>query len=127
MALSETQVFGFSENVQELYVKERAMLKAAGYDVDEMLRILKKVHEETVALNAQQESLKRQLRETSIKLREFKRKLYNLTSGYIDAAMTAVEKSSPAAKIIRRLRSRIHRPGATDEEPAVQPVPEKTS
>ena len=126
MGLSETQVLGFSENVQELFEKEREALLKAGFDVDEMLRILKEVHDETVALNAKQESLKRQLRDTSIKLRKFKQKLYNLASGYVDAAMTAVEKSSPAAKIIRRLRSRIHRPDR-QERPTVEPVPVRTS
>ncbi len=125
MSLSETQVFGFSENVQELFEKERAVLVRAGFDVDAMLLNLKQLHGETLAMNAQQESLKRQLRDITNSLKAMKRKLYNLTSGYIDAAMTAVEKSSPAAKIIRRLRSRIRRPGL-DESPVIPPVLEKT-
>jgi len=126
VSLSETQILGFSENVQELFEKERAALKAAGYDVDAMLQILKQVHAQTLAQNAQQESLKRQLRDTTIRLKSLQKKLYNLTSGYIDAAMTAVDKGSPAAKIIRRLRSRIRRPDLA-EVPQVQPVPEKTA
>jgi len=126
VSLSETQIIGFSENVQELFVKERDALKAAGYDVDAMLRILKQVHADTVTMGSRQESLKRQLREATDGLEKLRRKLYNLTSGYVDAAMTAVEKSSPAAKIIRRLRSRIHRPGV-EPIPPVEPRPVKTS
>jgi len=125
MSLSEAQILGFSENVQELFVKEGEALRKAGMDPAAMLQILKQVHAEAVALNAQQESLKRQLRDTSKKLEQLWQKLYNLASGYIDAAMTAVEKSSPAAKIIRRLRSRISRPDS-EEKPAVQPMPVKT-
>ena len=94
-------------------------------DVDEMLRIHQKLHDEAVALNARQESLKRELRETSIKLRKCMRKLYNLSSGYIETAMTAVERGSPAAKIIRRLRSKIQRPDREEQLP-VQPAPIKT-
>jgi len=126
MGLSEAQIFGFSENVQELFEKERAVLEKAGYNVDEMLKILKQVHADTLAINAEQESLKRQLRNTTTRLKTMKRKLYNLTSGYIDSAMTAVEKSSPAAKIIRRLRSRIRRPDL-DERITIKPTPEKTT
>ena len=90
--------------------------------MDAMLQILKRVHGDTLAQNAQQESLKRQLRETTIKLRKCMGKLYNLSSGYIETAMTAVERGSPAAKIIRRLRSRIRR---TDlkENPIAEPLP----
>ena len=103
----------------------RAPLIAAGYNADEMLRILKEIHDEAVALNAKQEELKRDLRDTSIRLRKCMRKLYNLASGYIDSAMTAVDKGSPAAKIIRRLRSRIQRPDREEPLP-VQPAPMKT-
>ncbi len=39
--------------------------------------------------------------------------------------MTAVDKSSPAAKIIRRLRSKIQRPDREEPLPA-QPAPMKT-
>ncbi len=98
------------------------MLTAAGHDVDKMLRIHQELHDETVALNAKQEDLKRELRETTIKLQKLLRKLYNLSSGYIETAMTAVERGSPAAKIIRRLRSRI-RKADKDDGSAVRPVP----
>ena len=125
MSLSETQILGLSENTHELYVEIRPALKAAGHDVDEMLRIHQQLHDEAVALNAKQEALKRELKETTIKVRKCMRKLYNLSSGYVDTAMTAVERGSPAAKIIRRLRSRIRRPDV-DESPTVQPAPVKT-
>jgi uncharacterized tellurite resistance protein B-like protein len=126
MSLTEAEILGLSENVQELFVNVKVALKGAGYDADKMLEILKQVHAETVALNAQQEALKRQLRDTSKRLEVLFQKLYNLASGYIDAAMTSVDKSSPAAKNIRRLRSRIRRPNLA-ESPAVQPAPEKTA
>jgi len=123
--LSDTQTFGFSTNVLELLVKVVAALNAAGFNGDEMRENLQKMHDKAAALNAQQEQLKRDLRDTSIELRKCMRELYNLASGYVDSAMTAVERSSPDAKIIRRLRSRIRRPNV-EESPAVQPAPMKT-
>jgi hypothetical protein len=125
MTLSETQTLGFSSTVQKTFLEEGAALRTAGYDPDAMQRNLKRLHDEVVALGADQEDLKRQLKDKTKQLNDGLKRLYNLTSGGVDALMTAVEKSSPAAKNIRRLRSRIRRSDYV-ESPAVQPVPMKT-
>jgi TolA-binding protein len=125
MTLSETQTLGFSSTVQKTFVEESQALKTAGYDPDAMQSNLKQLHDEVVTLGTEQEDLKRQLKDKTKELNAGLKRLYNLTSGGVDALMTAVEKSSPAAKIIRRLRSRIRRSDYV-ESPDVQPVPMKT-
>ncbi len=126
MALSEAQLLGYSETVHKTFGEERAAMKAAGYDPDAMARNLKGLHDEVVEVGAKQEDLKRELRDTTKRLEVLSKRLSNLTSGGVDALMTAVERSSPAAKIIRRLRSRITRPDG-DTTPPVEPAPIKTA
>jgi len=113
-----------SDTVQKTMEEEQAAMRATGYDPDAMNRNLKQVHDDTVAEDAHQEDLKRQLRGSTDRLKALRKRLYNLTSGGVDALLTAVDRSSPSGKIIRRLRSRIIRPDS-NEPPAVKPVPEK--
>lgn len=124
MALSQAQLLGMSDTVQKTMEEEQAAMKATGYDPDAMNRNLKQVHDDLVAEDAHQEDLKRQLRGSTDRLKALRKRLYNLTSGGVDALLTAVDRSSPSGKIIRRLRSRITRPDSK-EPPTVKPVPEK--
>jgi uncharacterized coiled-coil DUF342 family protein len=124
MSLSEAQLLGMSDTVQKSIDEEQAAMKATGYNPDAIRNNIKQVHDEVVAEDAHQEDLKRQLRESTERLKVLCKKLYNLTSGGVDALLTAVDRSSPAGKIIRRLRSRIARPNPK-EVPAIQPIPQK--
>jgi hypothetical protein len=124
MTLSVAQLLGMSDTVQKTMEQEREPMKATGYNPDAMEANLKKVHDDFVAEDARQEDLKRDLRDSTRRLEALKKQLYNLTSGGVDALLTAVDRSSPSGKIIRRLRSRITRPDS-NEAPAVKPVPEK--
>jgi len=125
MALSQAKLLGAAETVGKTMDEEQAAMIASGSDPATMKRNLMKVHDDLVAEEAHQEDLKRQLKESTDRIEALRKKLYNLTSGGVDALLTAVDRSSPAGKIIRRLRSRLSRPDR-DEVPALQPIPEST-
>ena len=114
------QVLGFSEDTQEVCEKERTTLGKAGVDVDVVLAQIQMLHEQTVALNAQQEALKRQLRQTTETYTRTLQSLYVVCSGALDMAIAAMRKDSPAAKNLQRLRSRIRRPRKAEEVVPVQ-------
>ena len=104
------QILGFSEDVQKNVGKEASALDKKGTDAEKMLEQLKEQHEQVSALNAQQESLKRQLKATTSAYMEARLRLYVWCSGALDTVMAAVEKNSAAARNLQRLRSRIRRP-----------------
>ena len=125
MSLSVAKLLGMSDSVHKSIDEERVAMKATGYEPDAMRNNIKQAHDEVVAEDAHQEDLKRQLRESTQRLEGLCKKLYNVTSGGVDALLTAVDRSSPAGKIIRRLRSRLSRPDPK-EVPAIQPIPQKS-
>ncbi len=110
MGFSHAQILGFSKDVQKVLDEERAALKQMGVDVRELIAQIQRPHEQTVAVNAQQEDLKRQLKATTVTYMATRRKLYVIASGALDTAMASVEKNSDAAKNLRRLRSRVRAP-----------------
>jgi hypothetical protein len=113
------QTLGFSGDVQNVFKKEKKSLKRAGVDAETVVRRIRGLHDRTASLNARQESLKRQLRQTTVAYVATQKKLYVVCSGAVDTAMAALEKNSPAAKNIQRLRSRIRKPRG----PAAIPPP----
>jgi len=114
------QTLGFSGDVQNVYKKEKRSLKRAGVDAETVVGRIRGLHERTASLNARQESLKRQLGQTTAAYVAVQKKLYIVCSGALDTAMAALEKNSPAAKNIQRLRSRIRKPRGP---PATPPPP----
>ena len=110
MGLSETQIFGFAENVLKLLEKEKAALKKGGVDVDAVTATLESLIEVAVAANAAQHDLRRQAKAATGHSDGMSRRLYVTGSGFLDMAIAAVAKDSDAAKDFRRLRSRIERP-----------------
>lgn len=109
------QVLGFSEDVQGVLEKERATLRKMGVDADVLVAAIKALHEQTIALNAQQEALKRQTKATTSAYTGTLENLYMMCSGALDTAIAAVKKNSDAAKNLQRLRSRIRRPRGSQE------------
>ena len=116
------QILGFSEDVQKAVGKEASALEKKGTDAEKMLGQIEEQHEQVAVLNAQQESLKRQLKATTTAYMEARLRLYVTCSGALDTVMAAVEKNSAAAKNLQRLRSRIRRPRGPTEA-AILPVP----
>ena len=121
MGLSETQIFGFAENVLKLLEKERAALKKGGVDIDAVTATLESLIEVAVAANAAQHDLRRQAKASTGHSEASSKRLYVASSGFLDMAIAAVAKDSDAAKDFRRLRSRIERPPQADVLP-VEPV-----
>ena len=122
MGLSETQIFGFAENVLKLLEKERAALKKGGVDIDAVTATLESLIEVAVAANAAQHDLRRQAKAATAHSDAMSRRLYVTGSGFLDMAIAAVEKDSPAAKDFRRLRSRVGRPPVAVEGAVATPI-----
>ena len=124
MGLNEADKLASAENTLTLFGQERNALNKGGLNVDELSADLSLQIEEAKGANAQQESLKRQLRAATKVAVAKMTKAYVTASGMLDMAMAAVEKTSDAAKNFRRIRSRIHMPDLADEaEPLPQPTP----
>src|SRR5436309_2813392 len=109
------QVLGFSEDVCKALASVRESLMRAGVDADAIGSMIRAQHEQVADLNAQQESQKRQLSETTAKYEAAKDRLYVMSSGALDTAMAGVTKTSSAAKNLQRLRSRIRKPKGNPE------------
>ena len=110
MALSETQIFGFSETVQGTVEKQMAPLAKAGVNGSVVLAGLQSLHSAAVAANEAQEAAKRNARQSTVTFEALKDDLYEMSSGVLDMVIAAVGKNSDAGKNLRRYRSRIHRP-----------------
>ena len=122
VALSEAQVFGFSTNVQELYLKARKPLEDGHVDVDGILADLREAHERAAKANAVQEEAKRRAKETTEVFVPLKVALARKTSSAMDIAIGAVGKETSAAANFRRLRSDIQRATTPEAIAAVSPV-----
>ena len=122
MALSEAQVFGFSTNVQELFLKARKALEDGHVDVDAIVADLAEAHEAAAKANAVQEEAKRRAKEATEVFQPLKVALGRKTSSALDIAIGAVGKETSAAANFRRLRSDIQRATTPEAIAAVSPV-----
>jgi len=107
--------------------KEAAALAKGGMNLPVARSTLSLAVEEARAANAQQESLKHQLKDaTKLTVAKMDR-AYLIESSTLDMMMGAVEKNSSIAKVFSRLRSRMRRPdGDQTAEPLPVPVHEAT-
>ena len=122
MALSEAQLFGHSDNVQELFRKAQKELEAGNVDVEGALADMEAAHKAAVQANAVQEEAKRKALESTEDFLAKKRTLFVVVSSSLDQAIGAVRKDTIAAKNFRKLRSDIQR-ATTQEEIDAVPVP----
>ena len=106
---SHAQVIGFMMQVLAAVRTERATIRKAGVHVDALLAAVQELQERTSALDARQEALKRELRETTRLYWQVRKEAYRSASGLLDIAMGALGKASTAAKNFRRIRSRLQR------------------
>lgn len=129
MTLTQTEIVGFIRNFLELLLKSEAALVAAGINVRKFVDVLTKELETAVAANATQESLKRQLKESTVVVEETHAQVYRTGSTYLDAVIGAVGKTTIEAKNFQRLRSRIRAPGdqTTDVPTPGDPAKETVS
>jgi hypothetical protein len=104
------QIVGASEDVEEAVLKVATEMAEMGADARKISAAVKVLREQTLALNAQQEALKRQLRATTRLYVSTRKRLWVVSSGALDTAIAAVGKDSDAAKNLRTLRSRVRRP-----------------
>ena len=122
MTATQTELLGEGKNVLVELEKEKTALEQGGMNVAISKASVSLVVEEAAAANAQQESLKHQLK-SATELTEAKMKhAYVVISSTIDMMMGAVEKNSPRARIFQRMRSKI-RTGHDDTAVEIKPVP----
>jgi hypothetical protein len=121
MTATQTELLGEGKNVLVELEKERTALEQGGMNVAISKASVSLVVEEAAAANAQQESLKHQLK-AQTELTEAKMKhAYVVILSTIDIMMGAVEKNSPRARIFQRMRSKI-RTGHDDTAVEIKPV-----
>ena len=121
MTATQTEIEGKATNLRALLLKEKPTLVAAGINVDLFVQVLTTKLETTTTLNADQEGRKRGLKESTVKVEAAYRDLDSTTSGFLDAIMGAVGKTTPAAKNFQRIRSRVRMPDSGPATP-VEPV-----
>jgi len=114
MGRTQTETGGFGENTRQGLQEVEGAMRKAGYNPDEIDRILAAQIEVAAKANARQEDLKRQLKESTKVVEAETRKLDMMASGYLDAGIAAVGKGSDAAKNLQRIRSRIRLPVSKD-------------
>ncbi len=127
MAPTQTETIGLGEDLLVQMDKETPALTKGGMNVPVARAKLDLAVEEAKAANAQQESLKHQLKDATILTVAKMERAYLIESSTLDMMIGAVEKNSSVAKVFQRFRSRIRRPdGNTNPEPLPVPVPEAT-
>jgi len=122
VGFGHAQILGMVEDVGKAAEKEAEAIRKAGTDPEKLTAPMLALRDQMVALNAQQEDLKRQLKRTTDLYVATKRRLYNVTSGVLDVEVAAVGKNGPSGRNLQRLRSRVRRPmkRAAVEVPAVR-------
>jgi len=110
----------------DLLVKERLALISGGLDADLMTAEIAHALEEARAAGTNQESLKRQLKTSTILAEEKSKRAYVVGSSARNMAMGAVSKDSPAAENFQRIRSKIRRE-KKGLDAIVQPAPIPTA
>ncbi len=123
MSPTEAETFALGDNVKGLIVREAPALKKGGMDVDTAIVTLDAVLQGALAANTLQHDLRRESQAATARSVEMTHRLYVTASGFLDMAMAAVQKDSPAAKEFRVLRSRMRRPREGEETPAPAPEP----
>ncbi len=124
MSPTEAETFALGDNVKALIAKETPALKKGGMDVDTAVVTLDTVLQGAISANSLQHDLKREAQAATARSVEMTHRLYVTASGFLDMAIAAVQKDSPAAKEFRVLRSRMRRPreGGEAPAPALEPV-----
>jgi len=109
MSLSQTEIIGFALDVIKLLEDDRQKLKSLGIDADKLIKELKELEQAASEANAEQESMKADLKDLTKKTVKLTYDLHVKTSGDLDMVMGAYGKNSPESKVIGRLRSKIKR------------------
>jgi len=127
MTATETETIGIGQNAIVAMDKSKDVLEKGGMNVTVTKATVTLVVEDAKAANAQQESLKAQLKAQTVLTEAKMHHAYVVVSGAIDMMMAAVEKNSPQAKIFQRMRSKIKRANdGTAAQPLPVPAPEAT-
>ena len=99
--------------------KHQRELEARGLNVAYWIAQLEAAVAALKAADIRQEALKAELKASTATVNAADRAAYVLVSGAIDASAGAWGKDTPDAEVLVRMRSKLHRPEAMDEVPAV--------
>ncbi len=111
MSLSQTEIVGMASEIVTLLEHEKEKIARLGIDAERLIRDLKQLLGETVESNAEQESFKTRAQEATKRTVRLSHELHVKASGTLDIIIGAYGKDSIDSSVIRRIRSRIRRPG----------------
>jgi hypothetical protein len=103
--MTTTEVVGFCDNLVEFMDKNQAAIQAAGISIDAWKTELGALKQAAVAKNAEQETLKAQLKAATKETKAALDAAYGGASSRLDAMIGALGKGTPLAKQAARLRS----------------------
>ena len=109
MALTTTEVFGFSQSVIEFIRNSKTDLEGMGITVDTWITDLEMKKSEAVRLNDEQEKHKASLKKLTGQTESALSDLYDTTSSRLDALIGSLGKKTEVAKQAATLRSRIRK------------------
>ena len=118
---------GLEEQMLEYLKQHRAELEARGLNVAYWIARLEAATAAVKAANDRQEALKAELKASTVSVNAADHEAYVVASGMVDATVAVWGKDSPQAEIVARMRSKVNRPAATSEAPAILPVPKPSS
>jgi len=115
---------GLEERMIEHLEKNAKELERRGLNVAFWIARLRALVEVVKAADARQEALKAELKASTATLKAVDREAYVAASSAIDAAVGTWGKSSPDGRVLARMRSKLHRPGAGAEVLPVERPPQ---
>ena len=119
MAMTTTEIIGFTNQVIQLFQENKVELKDKGLDVANWITDLTAQNNETVTKDAEQDEMKAALKVKTAEAQASSKLTYKTASSQLDAVIGVLGKSTPLAKQAARLRSGIIKQGKkkTEEKP----------
>jgi hypothetical protein len=109
MAMTLTEIVGFTNQVVQLFEENKDDLRAKGLDVASWIPDLTAKNTDLVTKDAEQDEIKVALKVKTAEVKAATNLTYKTASTHLDAVIGVLGKSTPLAKQASRLRSSINR------------------
>ena len=107
MAMTTTEIIGFTNQVIQLFEENKDELKTKGLDVSGWITGLKTQNNDTITKDAEQDELKVAAKAKTAEAQASSKLTYQTASTQLDAVIGVLGKSTPVAKQAARLRSSV--------------------
>src|SRR6266581_5409789 len=114
-----TDRVGLAKRTLEWYQRNADVLSQKGLNASYWTAQLTALIDAVVTADAKQEALKAELKATTAIVEDYEHRMYEMTSGALDAAIGAHGKSSAEGQMLARMRSKLHQAPSNAE---IQPV-----